>query len=86
VEITSAQRNEMEHHRQRSLPIDKETLALLEDYIKRGGAISQNNKMFIFGINRHRAWQVIKECAERAGLPRLVNPETGTLDKYHHVG
>jgi len=44
VEITSAQRNEMEHHRRRSLPIDKETLDLLEDYIKRGGAVSRNNK------------------------------------------
>ena len=83
VEITSAQRNEMEYHRQRSLPIDKETLDLLEDYIKRGGAVSQNSKRLIFGINRHRAWQVIKECAERAGLPKLVNPETG---KVHWVG
>jgi len=82
VEITSAQRNELEHHRQRSLPIDRETLDLLEDYIKRGGPVSRNNKMFIFGINRHRAWQIIKECAGRAGLPRLVNPETG---KVHNV-
>ncbi len=82
VEITSAQRSELEHHRQRSLPIDRETLDLLEDYMKRGGAVSRNNKRLIFGINRHRAWQIIKECAERAGLPRLVNPETG---KVHNV-
>jgi integrase/recombinase XerD len=31
----------------------------------------------IFGINRHRAWQIVGECAKRAGLPALVNPETG---------
>jgi len=82
VKITSAQRNELEHHRQRSLPIDRETLDLLEDYIKRGGAVSRNSKRLIFGINRHRAWQIVKECAEKAGLPKLVNPETG---KVHNV-
>jgi integrase/recombinase XerD len=82
VEITSAQRNELEHHRQRRLPVDSETLDLLEDYIKRGGAVSRNNKRLIFNINRHRAWQIIKECAEKAGLPKLVNPETG---KVHTV-
>ena len=82
VEITSAQRNELEHHRQRLLPVDRETLDLLEDYIRRGGAVSRNSKRLIFGINRHRAWQIIKEYAERAGLPRLVNPETG---KVHNV-
>lgn len=35
--------------------------------------------MLIFGINRHRAWQVVRECVERAGLGDLVNPETGKL-------
>jgi integrase/recombinase XerD len=82
VEITSAQRNELEHHRQRSLPIDRETLDLLEDYIKRGGAVSRNSKRLIFGINRHRAWQIIRDCAEKAQLPKLINPETG---KVHNV-
>lgn len=82
VEITDAQRNELEHHRQRSLPIDRETLDLLEAYIKRGGAVFRNTKRLIFGINRHRAWQIIRDCAERAELPKLVNPETG---KVHNV-
>ena len=36
----------------------------------------------LFGITRGRAWQVVKECADRAGLGRLVNPETG---RVHHV-
>ena len=35
--------------------------------------------MLLFGINRHRAWQVVRECAERAGLPNLINPETGRI-------
>ena len=40
------------------------------------------SKGFIFGINRHRAWQIIRDCAERAQLPKLANPETG---KVHNV-
>jgi integrase/recombinase XerD len=38
--------------------------------------------MRIFGINRHRAWQIVKECAEKSGLPKLINPETG---RVHNV-
>jgi integrase/recombinase XerD len=70
---------EGEHRRQRILPIDKETLAMLKEYIERGGPVLKNGKRLIFGINRHRAWQIVKECAERAGLPKLVNRETGQV-------
>ncbi len=73
---------EEEHRRQRVLPIDGETLDMLKEYIERGGPVMRGGKRLIFGINRHRAWQIIKECAERAGLPKLVNPETG---KTHNV-
>ena len=74
--------NEQEHRRIRTLPIDRETLAMLKDFFERGGPVTRNGKTLIFGINRHRAWQIVKECAERAGLPKLVNPETG---KVHNV-
>jgi integrase/recombinase XerD len=50
---------------------------MLKDYIDHGGAVSQNGKRFLFGINRHRAWQLVGQCADKAGLPRLINPETG---------
>ena len=73
---------EQEHRRMRTLPIDGDTLEMLKDYIERGGPVTRNGKRLIFGINRHRAWQIVKECAERAGLPDLVNPETG---KVHGV-
>jgi integrase/recombinase XerD len=66
-----------EHRRVRALPIDTETLEMLKDYIQRGGPVTKEGKTIIFGINRHRAWQMLKECAERAGLPHLINPETG---------
>lgn len=68
-----------EHRRVRTLPIDGDTLELLKYYIDHGGPISQNGKMLLFGINRSRAWQVINECARRAGLGDLMNPETGRV-------
>ena len=43
---------------------------------------NRNGKLFIFGVNRHRAWQIVTECAKKAGLPKLINPETG---KIHSV-
>ncbi len=79
VEVTKAVAKELEHHRQRILPVDGKTLAMIREYIKRGGPVIRDGKQLIFGINRHRAWQIIKECAERAGLPKLVNPETGMV-------
>jgi integrase/recombinase XerD len=68
---------EKHRRRMRTLPIDHETLNLLWEYVSRGGAITRGSKKLLFGINRHRAWQIVKECAERAGLPRLLSPETG---------
>ena len=77
VEKTVAQSKE--HRRVRSLPIDDDTLEMLKDYIKRGGPVLRSGRQLIFGINRHRAWQVVRECADRAGLSDLVNPETGSV-------
>jgi len=68
-----------EHRRVRTLPIDDDTLRMLRDYISHGGPVSREGKMTLFGINRHRAWQVVRECAKRAGLPNLINPETGKI-------
>jgi len=70
-------KRETAHRRLRALPIDPDTLEMLKDYICRGGPVSQHGKRFIFGINRHRAWQIVGNCAERAELPCLLNPETG---------
>jgi integrase/recombinase XerD len=82
IKIEEAQAEEQQHRRQRVLPVDRGTLKMLKEYIKRGGLVLREGKQLIFGVNRHRAWQVVKECAEKAGLPRLVNPETG---KVHNV-
>ena len=68
---------QQEHRRVRTLPLDSDTLEMLRDYIQRGGPFRRQDKRLIFGINRHRSWKIIRECAQRASLPDLVNPETG---------
>jgi len=82
TKVKGAVVEERQHRRLRTLPVDKGTLELLKEYVRRRGPVIRDEKEFVFGINRHRAWQVIRECAERAGLPKLVNPETG---KVHNV-
>ena len=77
VENTVSQ--EKEHRRQRTIPIDDATLEMVSDYINRGGCVNRNGKQLIFGINRHRAWQIVRQCAQKAGLPPLKNQETGRV-------
>lgn len=77
--VKEAQAQQQEHRRQRSLPVDSETLRMLKEYIERGGPVVRDGKRVIFGINRHRAWQVVRECAHKAGLADLINPETGRM-------
>lgn len=68
-----------EHRRMRTLHLDGDTLEMLRSYIERGGPVTRRGKQLIFEINRHRAWQIVRDCAERAGLGALVNPETGQM-------
>jgi integrase/recombinase XerD len=81
-EIDKEKIEELEQRRQRVLPLDQETLKMLREYVDRGGPVEKKGGTMIFGINRHRAWQIISGLALKAGLPKLVNPETG---KFHHV-
>ena len=66
-----------EYRKVRTLPIDEETLDMLEFFIKKGGPVSKNDKLMLFDFNRHRGWQIMRDCAERADLGELVNPDTG---------
>jgi integrase/recombinase XerD len=76
------QSQNLEKRRQRVLPIDANTLKLLNEFMEKDGPAKKDGKLLLFGINRHRAWQIVKGCAEKAGLPKLINPETG---KIHNV-
>ena len=82
IAVKDAVAKALEHRRMRLLPLDKESLEMLDEFITRGGPIKYEDKILIFGIGRHRAWQIIKDYAVKAGLPRLVNPETG---KIHNI-
>ena len=75
--VTRALAEEREHRRQRTLPVDKDTLQMLRDYINRGGSVGTNGKQLLFGLSRGQAWKIVRDCAERAGLGYLVNPDTG---------
>ncbi len=79
-QVEKAVADEKEHRKFRVLPMDEETVKMLKEYLGRGGANSRSK--MIFGLSRHRAWQIVKKCAEKARLPRLVNSESG---KVHNV-
>lgn len=81
IKVERAVAEAKEHRRVRTLPIDDDTLELLKEYIDRAGPVSRNGKRLIFGINRQRAWEVIRKCADRSGLGELANPETGQLHR-----
>jgi integrase/recombinase XerD len=78
--VENAVADEKEHRKFRTLPLDEETMKMLKEYLARGGANSITK--LIFDLSRHRAWQIVKDCAEKSGLPRLVNSESG---KVHNV-
>jgi len=80
--VEKAQAELQERRRQRVLPVGSGTLGMLKEYIGRSGPVLRDGKKLIFGINRHRAWQIVKECAQKSRLPKLVNPETG---RVHNV-
>jgi integrase/recombinase XerD len=76
-QLNASQRSEK--RRQRALPLDGETLDMIRTYIEQGGPVNRGGKLYLFGINRHRAWQIVRQCAQKAGLTDLRNPETGKI-------
>lgn len=80
--VEKAVAGEREHRRLRTLPVDSDTLEMLRQYVDHGGPVARDGRLLLFGINRHRAWQIVRDCSHRAGLPRLTNRETG---KAHNV-
>jgi integrase/recombinase XerD len=79
VKVKQALLQEQQRRRVRTLPVDSETLDMLQDYIRRGGPVLREGRRLIFAVNRHRAWQIVRDCAYRAGLGDLVNSETGRV-------
>ncbi len=75
--VEQALTRQQEQRRMRTLPIDSDTLAMLKEYVDRGGPVTRDGKRMVFAINRHRGWQVVRDCAHRAGLSDMTNPTTG---------
>jgi integrase/recombinase XerD len=42
VKVQAALAKELEHRRMRTLPLDKGTLAMLQEYVRRGGPVEKN--------------------------------------------
>jgi len=71
-EVPEPLRKEQEMHKIRTIPLEKRTMERLVDFIRRDGT-----KGLIFKIGRIQAQLIVKDCARRAGVGELVNPETG---------
>jgi integrase/recombinase XerD len=63
--------------RSRVVPLDAGTLELLREYVERGGPVLRDGELFLFEIARGRVRQIVRECARRARLRPLVDPDTG---------
>ncbi len=79
VKVEKVVTEEKEHHRKRTLPLDKETMKMLKQYVADGGLVDIGDKKMLFGLGRRQASNIIRECAVKAGLGPLVNPDTGEL-------
>jgi integrase/recombinase XerD len=77
--VLEAVTRELEHRRQRVIPVDSRTLAMISEYINSNRPVIRAGNQVLFGINQHRGWQIVKRCAEKANLTNLINPETGKI-------
>ena len=77
--VSKAKKEKMEQARKRILPEDEKTLGMLKVFIESGGPVNRNGILLMFGINRHRARQIVMQCSKRVGLSKLINPESGRL-------
>jgi len=77
--VEKAVAEEKEHRRQRTLPLDRDTLTMMKEYIDRGGSVSRNGSKLLFGIRRRQASQIVSELAVKVGIEDLANPETGKI-------
>ena len=78
-EIGDSIKKQQEKRRIRILPLDEDTLKMLKSYTDNNNTTDINGQTYLFGFNRHRAWQIVRNCAKKARIPSLVNPETGRI-------
>ena len=77
IKVSNSVKNQHERRRIRTLPIDKDTIEMIKSFIGSRNPYSNDGLTPLFDINRHRAWPIVRECANRAGILGLISPETG---------
>ena len=68
--VDKATREQVEQRRQRTIPIDSDTLQLLSAYLKWRKQFPYRGPL-VFPITRQRGWQLIERLGRRAGIKGL---------------
>ncbi len=68
--VSQAVREQVEQHRQRVIPVDRETLRLLDEYLKWRRQFSYRGPL-VFPFTRQRGWQLIEKLGRHAGIKGL---------------
>jgi integrase/recombinase XerD len=68
--VDQAIREKIEQRRQRVIPIDPDTLRLLDEYLKWRRKFPYRGPL-VFPFTRQRGWQLIEKLGRRAGIKRL---------------
>jgi len=68
--VDQAIREKVEQRRQRTIPIDKDTLLLIKKYLKWRQQFSYRGPL-LFPFTRQRGWQLIERIGRRAGISGL---------------
>ncbi len=68
--VDQALREKIEQRRQRMIPVDHETLRLLNEYLIWGRKFSYRGPL-IFPLSRQRGWQLVERIGRHAGIKGL---------------
>ena len=68
--VDQATREKVEQRRQRVIPVDPDTLRLLEEYLKWRRKFPYRGPL-VFPFTRQRGWQLIEKLGRRAGIKGL---------------
>ena len=68
--VDQAIREKVEQRRQRTIPVDKDTLLLINRYLKWRRQFSYRGPL-LFPFTRQRGWQLIEQIGRRAGISGL---------------
>jgi len=68
--VGQALREKIEQRRQRTIPIDQATLALIQEYLQWRGRFPYRGQL-LFPFSRQRGWQLVEKLGRRIGIRGL---------------